>query len=131
MTPSSSDDLIGESNPVPSGSEPPLPTELKEVVARMAEFAQLSPPGAVPTGATLDLLKDVPITITARLGQTVLPIGEILKLGPGAVIELDRDIAQPVELTVRGLVFARGDVVVVDNHFAIRIRELMTPKSKR
>ena len=67
----------------------------------------------------------MPITITARLGQTVLPIGEILKLGPGAVVELDRDVSQPVELTVRGMVFARGEVVVVEGHFAIRIKELM------
>ncbi len=100
-----------------------------EVLARMAEFAQLSG-GATGSGPTLSFLQDVPVTITARLGQTTLPIADILKLGPGAVLELDRDVTQPVELTVRGMPFARGEVVVVDDHFAIRIKELLPTKVK-
>ena len=101
-----------------------------DVVARMAEFSQLTPPTAADGGPSLQFLKDVPVTVTARLGQVTLPIGEILGLGPGAILELDRDVTQPVELTVRGMTFARGEVVVVDDHFAIRIRELLSPRAK-
>jgi flagellar motor switch protein FliN/FliY len=101
--------------------------DLQEVSANLAEFLPLTQSGT-SGGPSLDFLQDVPITITARLGQIVMPIGEILKLGPGAVVELDRDISQPVDLTVRGLVFARGEVVVVDGHFAVRIKELVPAK---
>lgn len=112
----------------PPDADPDDPSEA-DVVARVAEFSQLAPAAGEP-GPTLAFLQDVPVTITARLGQVTLPIGEVLTLGPGAVLELDRDVTQPVELTVRGLIFARGEVVVVDDHFAIRIKELVTPKGR-
>ncbi len=101
-----------------------------EVVAKQAEFARLEP-RASTTGTSLDSLRDVPITITARLGHTVLPIGEILKLGPGSVIELEEAIGQAIELTVRGVPFATGEVVVVEDHFAIRIKTLLPPRSNK
>jgi flagellar motor switch protein FliN len=108
-----------------STANPPNAEEMREVLAKIADFMQLAPASVVPAGPGMDFIQDVPITITARLGQTVMPIGEILKLGPGAVVELDREITQPIELTVRGMVFARGEVVVVDDRFAVRIKELM------
>lgn len=109
-------------------ADPDAPSRA-DVEARMAEFSQLAPSEA-GTAPTLKFLEDVPVTVTARLGQVTLPIGEVLTLGPGAILELDRDVTQPVELTVRGMVFARGEVVVVDDHFAIRIKELVSPKGR-
>jgi flagellar motor switch protein FliN/FliY len=99
-----------------------------EVEARPTEFAQLSPGPAVPSGSSLDSFRDVPITITAQLGHTVLSIAEILKLAPGAVVELDEAVGTPIELTVRGVPFATGEVVVVDDHFAVRIKSLLPPR---
>jgi len=115
------------SPPTDTPETPLASPEMKDVLAKLAEFLPLTSKGSA-SGPSLDFLQDVPITITARLGQTVMPIGDILKLGPGAVVELDRDISQPVDLTVRGMVFARGEVVVVDGNFAIRIKELMPTK---
>ena len=92
--------------------------------ARIAEFAQLGSTGAAPDRARLDLFTDIPITLTARLGQAVLTIGELLKLGPGVTVDLNREVQQPVELVIGGKVFARGEVVVVHDRFAIRIKEL-------
>ena len=112
------------SSPPTTSDTPSASGEMQDVVAKMAEFLPLTP-GSMSAGPSLEFLQDVPVTITARLGQTVLPIGEILQLGPGAVLELDREVGQPVDLTVRGMVFAKGEVVVVDGHFAIRIKELM------
>jgi flagellar motor switch protein FliN len=112
-----------------SGTDAPS-TAGPEVYARAAEFDPLAPPAEAPAGAPLDFFLDVPVTVTARLGEAVLPIADLLKLGPGAVIELDREVAQPVELTVRGVVFARGEVVVVDDHFAVRIKELLPPRGR-
>jgi len=101
-----------------------------EVVAKHPEFAHLEPRTSA-TGTSLDSLRDVPITITARLGHTILPIGEILKLGPGSVIELEESVGQSIELTVRGVPFATGEVVVVDDHFAIRIKTLLPPRGSK
>lgn len=99
-----------------------------DVVAKQAEFSQLEPqPGPIRT-SSLESLRDVPITVTAKLGHTVLPISEILKLGPGSVIELEESISQPIELTVRGVAFATAEVVVVDDHFAVRIKTLLPPR---
>lgn len=98
--------------------------ETGDVVARMAEFTQLAPSAGVNGGGSLDLFTDIPITLSARLGQTVLSIGEMLKLGPGATVALDREVQHPVDLIVGGKVFARGEVVVVNDRFAVRIKEL-------
>jgi flagellar motor switch protein FliN/FliY len=109
---------------------PPPPADAPAVEARRAEFPPLDPRGAAATGGTpLDSLRDVPITITARLGHATLPIGAILRLGPGAVVELEEDISAPVELTVRGVPFATGEVIVIDDHFAIRIKSLLPPRT--
>lgn len=101
--------------------------EGRDVQAKAAEFAQLGPPAGAVAGSSFDTLKDVPITIAARLGHVVLPVGEILKLGPGAVVELEETVHHPVELTVRGVPFAVGEVVVVEDRFAVRIKSLLPP----
>jgi flagellar motor switch protein FliN/FliY len=101
------------------------------VVARQPEFAQLEPRPVAAGVAPLDSFRDVPITVTAKLGHAVMPIAEILKLGPGAVVELEESISQPIELTVRGVPFATAEVVVVDDHFAVRIKNLLPPRGGR
>jgi flagellar motor switch protein FliN len=107
----------------------PVTTGPPDVVAKQPEFARLEPRASTSAPTSLESLRDVPITITARLGHTVLPIAEILKLGPGSVIELEEAVGQPIELTVRGVPFATGEVVVVDDHFAIRIKLLLPPRT--
>jgi flagellar motor switch protein FliN/FliY len=114
---------------------PPAATETEadapQVVARQPEFPQLDPKPGPAAGTPLDSLRDVPITVTARLGRAVLPIADILKLGPGAVVELEEAVGAPIELTVRGVPFATGEVMVVDDHFAVRIKTLLPPRSGR
>src|SRR5262245_1986602 len=100
-----------------------------DVLARAAEFSQLGLGGPNGAGGALDVLTDIPITLTASLGKTVLTVGDILKLGEGSTVELDREVKQPVELTVGGKVFARGEVMVVNDRFAIRIKELASGPS--
>lgn len=100
-----------------------------EVLARVAEFAQLGPSAPAGTEERLEALADIPITLTARLGQATLSIGDVLKLGPGSTISLDREVRHPVDLVVGGKVFARGEVVVVDDRFAVRIKELAVSRT--
>ena len=105
--------------------------EMQNILAKLAEFAQLIPKPAGQGAASLDTFRDVPITITAKLGHAVLPIGDILKLGQGAVVELQEAVNQPIELTVRGVPFAVGEIVVVEDRFAVRIKALLPPRGAK
>ena len=100
------------------------------VAAKVPDFAEMTPPAESPNTASLDCLMDVRVTVTAELGRAVLPIGELLKLGVGSVLELNRPVSEPVDLLAQGVRLARGEVVVVDDQFAIRIKEITDPKKR-
>ena len=78
----------------------------------------------------LDMLLDVPLNMTIELGRTQMSIRRILEMGPGSIIELDRFAGEPVDLLVNNKVVARGEVVVVDENFGIRIVSLVTPEER-
>jgi flagellar motor switch protein FliN/FliY len=101
-----------------------------DVVARVASFAELTGGAAGPGAGGLENLQDVTVTVSAELGRVTLTIGEVLKLGAGSVLQLHRSITEPVDLMVHGVRLARGEVVVVDDRFAIRIKEIAEPKKK-
>lgn len=75
--------------------------------------------------ANLDLLLDVNLQVTVELGRAGLKFREVLNLAPGAVVELDRQTSEPVDILVNGSLLATGEVVVVDDHFAVRITKLL------
>ena len=75
-------------------------------------------------------LLDVPIEVTIELGQTELSIRRILEIGPGSIIELDRMAGEPVDLVVNDKVIARGEVVVIEENFGIRITSLVSPEER-
>jgi flagellar motor switch protein FliN/FliY len=104
--------------------------ESTNVAAKAADFAELSAITVPGTTASIDNLLDVTVTVTAELGRTTTSIGNLLKLGVGSVIELERAISEPVDLMAQGVRLARGEVVVVDDHFAIRIKEIVEPKKR-
>lgn len=72
----------------------------------------------------LDILLDVPVTLTVELGSCQLPMREVLSLAAGAIVQLDKPAGTPVELRASRKLVARGEVVVVENQLAIRITEL-------
>jgi len=78
---------------------------------------------SVDTG-NLDLLLDIELPVMVRMGQTEMQLGELLKLTPGSILELNRAADAPVELLVNGKQIAKGEVVVVDGNFAFRITEI-------
>ncbi|PZS25858.1 MAG: flagellar motor switch protein FliN [Pseudonocardiales bacterium] len=80
--------------------------------------------------AGLDLLHDVEMEVTAELGRTRMTIRELLSLTPGAVVELDRAVGSPADLLVNGRLIARGEVVVIDEEFGIRITEIVSPSAE-
>ncbi len=87
---------------------------------------------ARPSGGrpSFDLLHDVEMEVTAELGRTRMSVRELLSLTPGAVIELDRAAGGPADLLVNGRLIARGEVVVIDENFGIRITEIVGPSDR-
>jgi flagellar motor switch protein FliN/FliY len=79
----------------------------------------------------LDLLHDVEMEVTAELGRTRMSVRELLSLAPGNVVELDRAAGGPADLLVNGRLIARGEVVVIDENFGIRITEIISPSEQR
>ncbi|WP_380163556.1 flagellar motor switch protein FliN [Jannaschia sp. R86511] len=76
---------------------------------------------------SMGLLRGVHMEVTAEIGRTRLTVQELLELAAGSVVELDRPIGSPADLLVNGQLFARGEVVVVDEDFALRITEIVEP----
>ena len=75
---------------------------------------------------SLDLLRHVAMEVTVEIGRTRMTVGELLSLHPGEVVELDRAASAPADLLVNGTLIARGEVVVVDEDFGLRISEIVT-----
>jgi flagellar motor switch protein FliN/FliY len=119
---------------VPANGEQRIQAAIGLVVA-----AQVTPPpGGAPaeespskgTRPGFDLLHDVEMEVTAELGRTRMSVKELLSLTPGAVIELDRAAGGPADLLVNGRLIARGEVVVIDENFGIRITEIVGPSDR-
>ena len=82
--------------------------------------------GPMHDSGNLELLLDIQLPVVVRMGQTEMQMGELLKLTPGSILELNRSADAPVELLVNGKLIAKGEVVVVDGNFAFRITEIDT-----
>ncbi|MDR2999751.1 MAG: flagellar motor switch protein FliN [Fibromonadaceae bacterium] len=78
----------------------------------------------------LDLLMDIELPIVIELGRAQMSLKRILELGPGAIVEMDRLAGEPVDILINGKVVARGEVVVVDENFGVRIKELVSPEER-
>ena len=95
--------------------------------AQAVAFAAMTPTpikAPHPGQANLDLVHDIPLQISAVLGQTALPLREVVSLSAGSVFELDKNSTDPIDLYVNNILIARGEVVVVDDKFAVKISEL-------
>jgi flagellar motor switch protein FliN/FliY len=74
----------------------------------------------------LQRLHDVPVELAVEIGRTSMTIGETLALGPGSIVSLNRLAGEPVDLLVNGRPIARGEVVVVDEEFGLRVTEIVS-----
>jgi flagellar motor switch protein FliN/FliY len=93
-------------------------------VARPVTFPSLDDAQADPGGSDISLLLDVPLQVTVELGRTQLKIRNVLELVPGSIIELDKLAGEPVDVLVNGKPIARGEVVVIDEEFGVRITDV-------
>jgi len=110
---------------VPEEPPPPSPTSTPQA-AGSQQTHQALPPGVEPSVdiRNLDLLLDIELPVVVRMGHTEMPLGELLKLTPGSILEMNRPADAPVDLLVNGKQIAKGEVVVVDGNFAFRITEI-------
>lgn len=95
-----------------------------------AEFQQLKQSSDISEPRNIDLLMDVDLPVSIELGRTKMPISDILALGPGSVVELNKLAGEPADLLINYKVVARGEVVVIDENFGLRITQLMTPEER-
>jgi len=90
------------------------------------ELAGAGPSGSQTSSQNLDFLLDVPLEVTAELGRTSLIINKLLQLTQGSVIELDKAAGAPVEIFVNRKLMGKGEVVVVNERFGIRVTEIIS-----
>jgi flagellar motor switch protein FliN/FliY len=93
-------------------------------VAQPVAFPSLDEVPAAPGGSDISLLLDVPLQVTVELGRTQLRIRNVLELVPGSIVELDKLAGEPVDVLVNGKQIARGEVVVIDEEFGVRITDV-------
>lgn len=98
--------------------------------AHPVEFPQVSRSKA-SAAMPLERFAEVSIEISVEIGRVTMPIGELLKLGEGAVVELNRAVSEPVDVMAQGVRIASGEVVVVDDRFAVRITEIVNAEDGR
>jgi len=101
------------------------------VEAKISEpVAPCSEIGTTALSAGLELLLDVELEASLRFGCREMPLGEILDLGPGDVVQLDRHVTDPVDLIVGDKIVARGEVVLINGNFGLRISEVAAPRKR-
>lgn len=82
-------------------------------------------PVAPPALEQLSAVYDIPVQLAAVLGKASMPVSQLLRLGRGAVVELDRKVGEPVEIYVNNRLVARGEVLVVDEHLGVTMTEIV------
>jgi flagellar motor switch protein FliN/FliY len=92
---------------------------------RSVEFPEAPQSAAAAGTGQLDILLDMDIPITVVLGTTQIPVRRLLQLGPGSVLQLEKAVETPADLFLKDSKFAEADVVVVENQFAVRIRQIV------
>ncbi|HWR40415.1 MAG TPA: flagellar motor switch phosphatase FliY [Patescibacteria group bacterium] len=102
----------------------------QNVTVQPAQFAPIRPVMSPVQDANLALIMDVPLEITVELGRTKKLIRDILELGTGSVIELDKLAGEPVDILVNGKLIAKGEVVVIDENFGVRITDIISPMER-
>lgn len=118
--------------------QPPAPqaeggpgSEQQAVVAASGLEALQSRPGApVVNARTLDLLMEVELPVSVSFGRARLPLREVLKLTSGCIVELNRTVTEPVELIINGAVIARGEVVVVEGNYGVKIDQIISRQER-
>jgi flagellar motor switch protein FliN len=110
-----------------SALAPPQPKSRELAESEKAETKRVAPP---ETSRTLDLLMEVELPVSVSFGRAQLPLRDVLKLNSGSIVELNRTISDPVEIIVNNCVIARGEVVVVEGNYGVRIHQVISREER-
>jgi flagellar motor switch protein FliN/FliY len=111
----------GTAMPAPSAAAAPAPAA-PEVPAPSAAAAA----ARISVPKQIDALAGVQMEVTIEIGRTRLPVGELLQLQPGQVLELDREVGSPLDMYINGTLLARGEIVVLEDHFGFRVTAVVS-----
>ncbi|MCB0115302.1 MAG: flagellar motor switch protein FliN [Caldilineaceae bacterium] len=120
------------------------PSELEDITVNPASFAELQPkarPMPASSGkarianghtetTSLEMLLDIGLQVTIELGRARMTIKEVLSLGPGTVVELNRVAGEPVDILINGKAIAKGEVVVLGDMFGVRVTDIIPPAQR-
>ena len=115
----------------PAEAQTVVPIDGAQAGIRPAPFAELQAEQAgAASGNQLDLVMDIPVTLSVELGRTKIQIRELLQLAQGSVVDLDRLAGEPMDVLVNGFLIARGEVVLVNDKFGIRLTDIVSPSER-
>lgn len=100
------------------------------VNVQKVEFEQFDKTEKIVYNENINMIQEIPVEITVELGRTKRKISEILEYGPGTIVELDKLVGEALEIYANGRIIAKGEVVVIDDNFGIRITDIINSKSK-
>jgi flagellar motor switch protein FliN/FliY len=124
------------SKPVQQAPQPVAPPPAQEpqrpITVQPVQFASFDDAHDIygESNKNLNILMDIKLTLTVELGRTELPIKKVLELTRGSVIELDKIAGEPVELYANGKLVAKGEVVVIEDNFGLRITNIVSPENR-
>lgn len=122
---------IGSEDQAPTEESAEEPAETGKVKVQTTQFAPMAgAEGGFQTQGNIGMLVDLQLPISVELGRVNMMIKDILELGPGAVVELNKFSGEPVDIYVNNKKFAEGEVVVVDQNFGVRILALVGPDER-
>lgn len=111
----------------------PAPDDAPTAAAQSASgsvFRPLTDDQSVAPARDLEMIMDIPVSLTVELGRTRLTIKQLLELAQGSVVELDGLAGEPMDILINGYLIAQGEVVVVEDKYGIRITEIITPSER-
>jgi flagellar motor switch protein FliN/FliY len=118
-----------------------MSTNMTDEAAQLAAFEKLANEAAAPVAedpqapgggveVNLEVILDVPVTLSMEVGRTRIPIRNLLQLNQGSVVELERAAGEPLDVYVNGTLVAHGEVVVVNDKFGIRLTDVISPAER-
>ena len=127
LTPRGTTDQVG-AEPTAEEAVKSEPIEQETPAAAPSAPAPSAPAAAAPISVPkqIDALAGVQMEVTIEIGRTRLPVGELLQLQPGQVLELDREVGSPLDMYINGTLLARGEIVVLEDHFGFRVTAVVS-----
>ena len=127
--------MAEETNPDAEGMDQDLADEwaaaMSEQDVKPVQLDQLgSAPSVAGLGSDMELIMDIPVTLSMELGNTEIAIRNLLQLTQGSVVELDRFAGEPLDVLVNGTLIAHGEVVVVNDKYGIRLTDVVSPSER-